>query len=70
MVIGKKVVSTTRVILGAIEKPIHKTNRGAIAIVGIVWVITSIGYTALYKKSKRSIKTAITKASAVPISRP
>lgn len=44
---GKKVVSTTRVILGAIEKPIHKTSTGAIAMVGIVWVITSIGYKAL-----------------------
>ena len=40
---GKKVVRTTRVIFGAISKPIHRTSRGAIAIVGIVWLMTSMG---------------------------
>ena len=43
---GKKVVSATSVTLGAMPKPIHNTSSGAMAMVGIVWVMTRIGYSA------------------------
>ena len=46
IVIGKNVVRATRVIFGADSNPIHSTSRGAIAIVGIVCVMTRIGDSA------------------------
>ena len=40
---GEKVVITTKVIFGAIPKPIHNTRIGAMAMVGMVWVMIIIG---------------------------
>ena len=68
--IGKNVVITTSMIFGAIPNPIHSTSSGAIAIVGMVCVVTSTGSTAFSRFRNRSMAQASPKASAVPISRP
>ena len=41
--IGKRMVITTRAIFGAMPKPIQSTRTGAMAMVGIVWVMTISG---------------------------
>ena len=61
---------TTNVIFGAMPNPIHSTSSGAIAIVGIVCVMTRIGDRAWSSHRKRSMTVAITKASPIPIRRP
>ena len=58
MVIGKNVISTATSTLLHMPYPSHSTKSGAIAVTGIVCVVTITGYNALSTHSKRSITTA------------
>lgn len=53
---GKKVTSATRRILGVRPKPNHRTTNGAIATRGRVWLMISTGNNARRSGAKKSTK--------------
>lgn len=67
---GKKQHITTRTILGSKPYPKNKIIIGAIAIVGMVWVIIKIGYKACFIVLYLSIKMAVLNDKNILLIRP
>ena len=60
---GKNVTSTTMRTLGSSPNPNQITNSGAIATIGIVWLVTRSGSTARRTGAQRSSAMAVAIAS-------
>ena len=70
MATGKNVTSTTMRTLGSNPNPNQITNSGAIATIGIVWLVTSSGSTARRTGAQRSSATATPIASVTDSAHP
>ena len=70
IVTGKNVTRTTIRTLGSRPNPNQMTNSGAIATIGIVWLVTSSGSTARRTGSQRSSAMAAAIASTTDSAHP
>ena len=70
IVTGKKVTRTTITTLGSSPNPNQMTNRGAIATIGIVWLVTRSGSTARRTGSQRSSAMAVATARTTETAHP
>ena len=67
---GKNVTSTTMSTFGSRPNPNQMTNSGAIATIGIVWLVTSSGSTARRTGSQRSSAIAAPIANVTESAQP
>ncbi len=70
MVTGKNVTRTTIRTLGSSPNPNQMTNSGAMATIGIVWLVTSSGSTARRTGAQRSRAMAVPIASTTDSAQP